>query len=351
MRWRIALIGTSGILAASIAITGAASAATPADPHYDYKAHWRVVLQTSKNAHSGFLAIAASGPRSAWAVGYTGNTNYLVRWNGASWRRMALPAHFNAFGVSGSSPSDVYVFGNLTSPSGPNNAKVYRWNGRSWSLALTAGAFAIIDIRPRNVWVESATGHLDHWDGASWTRTAYRFALKGYPGTLTAVGQQLWRADPGVVGGHARRLVIRRWTGSGWQEVSSPHPRIPDRSVPQISASGRNNVWVNLSGRSPEHSVRLLHWDGKTWTTLIWPWQLGSLAAGRVAAVGHSSAWFGEGTLLRSPTGWHLPNDFGCGVPVGVPRTNSALCAGTGVINPLPGGRSYGVISQSGPLP
>lgn len=349
MRTRPAVTTGCAILTAVMTVGGSARAATPADLHYDLKAHWRLVLKT-RNPDVSFIAIAASGPRSAWAVGdISHKTTYLLHWNGKSWRKMAVPAHFNPYGVGGSSAADVYAIGELTQPDGDITPVVFRWNGRAWSRALAANAIAVVDISPRNVWIDSATGHLDHWDGVTWTRTAYKTALSGDPATVSAVGQTLWRAETAVVAGQPHRLVIQRWTGTGWQEVPSPHPAVATHKLPALSASSAGNVWVELPHPGGGvHDTRLLHWNGKTWTSLVWPWNLEGFAAGTFAAVGSASVWLGNGALLHSRSGWHISNDGTCGTPVGVPHTNSALCAGTENVMP---GKSYGVLSQSGPLP
>jgi hypothetical protein len=346
---RLPLTGVGAICAAAVmTIAGSASASTAADPHYDSRAHWRVVLKT-RSSTAAFIAIAASGPRSAWAIGDIGTTStYLMHWNGTAWRKMAVPAHFEPYGVSGSSPTDVWLVGDLDLP-GPTTGQVLRWNGRAWSRMLITQAVAIIDISPANVWEESVSGHLDHWNGTSWTRTTYQYAVNDRPGTVAGVGQQAWRTMIGTVGKEQHRLIIQRWTGTAWRGVSSPHPYVHGKYYPAISASAASNVWIEMPSPGPGlHNTRLLHWDGATWTTLVWPWDLADYAVGRFAAAGGASVWLGNGQLLRNRSGWHLSNDGGCGIPVGVPRTNSALCAGTMNISAQ---RYYGVLSQSGPLP
>jgi hypothetical protein len=119
---------------------------------------------------------------------------------------------------------------------------------------------------------------------------------------------------------------------------------------PAISPPAASNVWIELPSPGPGlHTTRLLHWDAKAWTTLVWPWDLGGDAAGSFAAAGRASVWLGDGDLLHNRSGWHISNDGGSGIPVGVPRTNTALCGGT--VNVIPGSKSYAVLSQSGPLP
>ncbi|HUA39988.1 MAG TPA: hypothetical protein VMA32_00345 [Streptosporangiaceae bacterium] len=335
------------ILVTVMAFAGSASAATATDPRYDHNAHWRVVLKTPAGSDHGFIAIAASGPRSAWAIGdIANNSTYLLHWNGKSWRRMTTPSHYAPSGVSGSGPSDVYLIGDLNPPGAPSDGEVLHWNGQAWSLVLRTQAAAILDISPANVWVESESGYLYRWGGASWTRTRYGYAVNDIPGTVAAVGQRAWRTTIGRVGKQRHRLIVQRWTGTAWRAISSPRPEVPGTLYPSIAASSARNVWIEVSNRRGLHNVRLLHWNGKTWTTLFWPSGLASLAQGYLAAVGKASVWLGNGQLLRNRSGWHLSNDGGCGIPVGVPRTNSALCAG--VVNITAKGRSYGTISQSG---
>jgi hypothetical protein len=127
---------------------------------------WRTVFRARTTELS---AVAASGPRSAWAAGFNSDPSYVMHWNGRAWRRMPLlPAHFQVTDVAATSWSDV--------------------------------------------WVEGESGFLLHWDGTSWQRLQFHRGLTTWPWEFAVVGDQLWQAANGVVAGH-HRLVIRQWTG------------------------------------------------------------------------------------------------------------------------------------------
>src|ERR1700728_4711511 len=78
------------------------------------RTQWRTVFR----ARTTWLAsAAASGPRSAWAAGFTSDPSYVMHWNGRAWRPMPLlPAHFQVTDVAGTSTSDVWVTGHPTAP-------------------------------------------------------------------------------------------------------------------------------------------------------------------------------------------------------------------------------------------
>ncbi len=337
-----------GILAATVATASAASASAASAAGYAFNVHWHVVLQTSKKASSGYVGIAASGPRSAWALGFTRRTYYAMRWNGKTWHEMLLPKGFQGDAISGSSASDVWVIGTESPGPGDYVQETLHWNGRSWTPKLVGiGASAVVDVGRADVWVQAASGHLLHWDGASWSRYVYSYARSGVTETLAAVGQQVWRTESDVIAGRMHRLVIRRSTGSGWQEVRSPHPRIPSHGLAFITSSWAGNVWIEISNPG-FHSVTLLHWNGKSWTTTYAP--LRGYSQGYIAAVGRSAVWIANGAALWSQGKWHLSPDLGCGIPVGVPGTSAALCAGIGYVHSGLG-PTYGTVSESGRLP
>jgi hypothetical protein len=303
---------------------------------------WRTVFRART---TWLTSVAASGPRSAWAAGFTSDPSYVMHWNGRAWRRMPLlPAHFQVTDVAGTAPSDVWVSGHPTAPVG--NDEVYRWNGRTWQLMVPRIApVTLLPIAPDNVWVESQSGFLLHWDGTTWHRFPFPQGLNGWPDQIAAVGNQLWDVESGVVAGHPHRFIVRRWDGSGWERMRSPHPKLGRRFQPTISAVSATNVWVDT--QSSLWKPTLMRWDGRRWTTLRVP-SSGPFVDFPIAAAGRSGVWAGQGSALWLGGAWHFPAS-GCGNPVGVPGTTSALCAGD---SGGPAGRpEYGVIAQAGPLP
>ena len=344
-------LGVVAAAAVCAVIAGAVPAA--AAPQYTVDVYWHVVLKTSTRASSGYTEVAAAGPHSAWALGFTGPAWFIMHWNGGTWRKaIVLPAHFRALAIAASAGNDIWVTGYEPGP-GPTVEALLHWNGSSWSVALKASAITVVDISRDNVWVPTQTGLLRHWDGRTWTSYPYHYAVgRPFLQLVAAVGAQLWRTDTGVVDGHSNRLVIERWTGAVWAKVSSPHPAIPRKGVAIISASTPRNVWVMLT-RPRTRTVQLLHWNGISWRTIRTPVQEQYLAGGRITAVGRAAVWVASGAGLWSGGSWHLSNIYDCiGTPVAVPRTAGAFCPDTldSSQDPTPGGRThtYGMILESG---
>ncbi|MFG2006440.1 hypothetical protein ACGFNU_45575 [Spirillospora sp. NPDC048911] len=77
---------------------------------------WRITATPDKNA--GLRDVAVINAKDAWAVGYEvvkGDAAPLVRrWNGRTWRKLALPAAAKGaylFSVSASSSKNVWIGG------------------------------------------------------------------------------------------------------------------------------------------------------------------------------------------------------------------------------------------------
>jgi hypothetical protein len=255
---------------------------------------------------------------------------------------MPVPPHLYGVAISGLSTSDVWLAGWL---SGTDNRQglVYRWNGRSWIRMLRGVDLGtVIAIRPADVFVQLGSGRLPRWNGSTWTAYPNPYGR----GQIAAVGTQLWRIESATVGGRRDRLVIQRWTGSTWRTMTSPHPLVAGHVGATFSGLSPLNVWVELRNNRYQ-TAKLLHWNGRVWSTLKAPagWLVGLPG---VAAVGTDGVWIDDGSALWSGRKWQ-GSSSSCGSVTGVRRTSAALCAGG--IQPGVGSRSYGVISQNGRLP
>jgi hypothetical protein len=133
--------------------------------HYD-GATWQAVA----NGPAG-VALHGTAKNDVWSVGYSG----LIRhFDGVTWSAK----------TSGTA-DDLHVvraFGANDAWAGGANATLLRWNGTAWSaasappIATTDGYRAITGLAgtgSSNLWVSTSTGELFHFDGATWTRSAW----------------------------------------------------------------------------------------------------------------------------------------------------------------------------------
>jgi hypothetical protein len=335
----------TAIAATTLVFTAAAATASPVPSTI-----WRPVITTVTKASSGYVEVAASGPRSVWALGFTGMISYLRRWNGKGWRQQSLPTRFEGYAVSASSPDDVWVLGNRLEGGGNEVGQAIFWNGRRWLVALkSVDGATVIAVSPVDVWVQTLNGLLLHWDGAVWTRYRFSYDMCGCAELVTAVGHQIWRVEADGPRGHGDHLVIRAWAGGRWEEIASPHPVVPARSFPVISALSPRNVWVGVPKATPLSHDLLLHWNGNTWDRLVAP--VPAADGTTIAAVGRDGIWVANGAALFWEGKWHYSSELNCGLVTVVPGTTSALCAATALPENTRKRTTFGVVAQAGPLP
>jgi hypothetical protein len=102
----------------------------------------------------GYLTgVFAASATNAWAVGevFNSSTMLLYRWNGTTWRRVAVPAGLTTPalgelpGISGDASGHLWIFD--FGPQTGNRATYLRYDGRVWSKitgALVAGQSSVI---------------------------------------------------------------------------------------------------------------------------------------------------------------------------------------------------------------
>jgi hypothetical protein len=134
-----------------------------------YAAHFngRTWTRTAFPGSGGVAGVSAISARDMWAVAgptkaSTGvGTARVLRWNGTSWRRVAvqppkLPKGAGWTAIDARSNRDVWVAGGGAAPSGVGAGTaehVYRWNGRRWSVKplparASARSFSMVSLVP-----------------------------------------------------------------------------------------------------------------------------------------------------------------------------------------------------------
>jgi hypothetical protein len=260
--------------------------------------------------------MAATGPDSAWILGggllSTGgcaadgiDVNY---WNGASWSllpaTMALPGQtgFDA-AIAASSTQNVWVFPILAGPGSKVHATAENWNGTDWTTVrlpvpmLVNNAFA---FSASDAWASARTDRgstvMLRYNGSSW----HRASLPGAPAQVSALSaKDMWALGPSAKtasAGVTRQVIVAmHWNGRVWRTLPTPRVRLPKgegETVLAVAATGPGNVWwverpvtTKYQGKP---GTRLLHWNGKRWSSVPAP-----SGTQYLAQDGHGGVWLG----------------------------------------------------------
>jgi hypothetical protein len=217
--------------------------------------------------------VAVISPDDAWAVGERSDlTGTLVmHWDGSTWAKVPAPSpddsNDHLFGVSGTSPSDVWAVG----VAGYSDGLIMHWDGTMWSLVRHPhylhygeefrGVFA---LATDDVWAvgDKFSGFqskpiVQHWDGSAWSNVRLppgRGVLFGVDGSAP---DDVW-----AVGSNGASLVYR-WNGTEWSKLGG----ILDQwegEMRGVSALTTDDVWA--AGVNQWSQPVIAHWDGSAWS-------------------------------------------------------------------------------------
>jgi hypothetical protein len=181
--------------------------------HWDGTA-W-IESPTRADGYRELTDVAALAANDVWAIGYkfsfaNGYQGLAMHWNGSRWSDVAMPLTDGSYtqlnGIVAISPTDIWAVGN--GGANPIKPLTAHWDGTAWvwvpnpplqaDYAFLKGVTAFAN---NDVW---AVGYLtddngkdqslaEHWDGASWTRTAIPQVRQAH--------NDLWAITPDQAGG------------------------------------------------------------------------------------------------------------------------------------------------------
>lgn len=220
---------------------------------------WTVQPGLEPLAPNGQLnAMTAISPDDVWAVGdgqaatragFPGSGDDLAnssplaeRWNGARWKRYAVPnpEEIDLLAVSGTSAKDVWAVGSLTPEAG---FAIEHWDGNRWRVALQNNNDQTLDavaaISPTDVWAvggdpyggRNSTLLMEHWNGKHW-RTLNSSQFEGEWLSISASSpHNVW-----AVGYSSSGSLVRRWNGKTWEHMRPPPGHFAPRAVDVLFA-------------------------------------------------------------------------------------------------------------------
>jgi hypothetical protein len=216
--------------------------------HWDGQG-WRVAGSWRRGEITGLTAISA---RDVWVFGTTvGGARGTGTWHfdGKSWHLSAGLAG-SVYRASAVSSRDIWAIG-----AGPHSQFILRYNGATWRRLHTGQALAgvqprdILAISNRNVWVAgnqvARSGQvrpvLAHWNGTRWTRLVSK--LYAWAGRLAAgpQGGVLLTATP--TGAAATGMILVA-SSRGWLATMIVHAGLGTGISDVALAPGTRSLWA-----------------------------------------------------------------------------------------------------------
>lgn len=345
--------GMMVIIGAALVVALVAPAADAGPIHAARSPGWRV-FKTFGCTFGALFAVTSTGPRGAWATGrFTrcgpGGTNHVLvaRWDGRSWQTRLPPNAATAFGgaaLAALSNSYTWTFGGGVRGT---FAWLYRNGGwRKFQLPDSPSVGSAVAFSRSNAWVFGTAGsgapaYAARFNGHRWRRVG----IPVQPVAMAAPGPgNIWAIGP-VRHGSRSGWGLAHWTGSRWIVVPLPDPPSGELiSAYTVDWDNAHGAWVVASIAptvSGPYRWLLLHWTGRRWIHISYPYTTSML--GPFAHDGHGGLWIASDTCdaiscfytdmvhYNPARGWSKP------VPVGpdeikamrlIPRTDSLWAAG-----------------------
>lgn len=220
------------------------------------------------------LAVAASGPADAWAVGgyfITGTSGetelpLIEHWNGRKWRLVKSPAVGSQggylHGVAIVSAKNAWAVG-----AAKGGALIEHWNGTTWRVIAAAPVpgknpgttlTAVAAVSAKSVWAVGSrykgTGIvplIEHWNGRKWavvpSPDPNGIAADDYLNGVAATKSGAWAVGSSAPGNIYQTLVLSLTHGK-WVKVTSPNPSGLGNWLGAVSAAGTHVLAAGFGG-------------------------------------------------------------------------------------------------------
>lgn len=227
--------------------------------------HWRTAAMPDV---PGFISAAyATSPSSIWSV--TGETGYLLHWNGTKWsvfhrfpesKAGEYPAQLT--GVNAFSSGDIWVFGGVDGYTNLVGEGTWHYNGKRWTRVRKGTAIDIVQasaLSSRDIWAVGipnaiAYNALLRYNGKSW-RPVRIPAGDEIETVLALSGHDVWAVGRNVNLSTSPAVVLH-WNGKLWRSLRSD---VPGAAIMRyVSSDGRGGVWMTAQAL-PSGPVYLIH--------------------------------------------------------------------------------------------
>jgi hypothetical protein len=276
---------------------------------------WRVIAKIGPFNKQVSGTLAANGPRVAWSVWKGQGFTAVERWNGKTWKQVAVPAKLTSYvrsavAFDGSSIANFWLF-NSAHP-----AEALRYSGTKWTLQkipswavrkqASGGGYDVVT----NVWGTYPNSHLwvfslnagayaAYYNGHAW----HKETLPETPVSVSVdASNDIWALG-------TRNIMHWNPQNGGWRTVqfpSFPPGGLPIGTVgyPQLTAASPHDVWLigqAIASAGPGEDAWFGdHGNGKGWGFFFGT----NNSVGSVAPDGNGGLW--ADTINANPSGFWL---------------------------------------------
>ena len=324
---RVTPLAVIAVVIGSLSAAAAAAAPVATTSNQASPAGWRISQVLAGVTVGGLWAGSA---RDAWLAGdecadptTCGDTNpsngtvVVSHWDGRSWRNVTPPAAYinspldqGVVAVAATSGSDAWVLA-ARGAGEVAYTDALHLTGTGWAdpVRLDAAIQTAVAPSPSQLWAfgepswSGPPGYFAHFSGGTWTHGSFPFS-----GTATAArsASDVW---VGGGGNGTAGLGIEHWNGHCWRATPLPDLGLPASdlrwaTINGVADVGPRDVWVDISTNDTRANLPgtiLLHWNGKAWSRVAFPYPGG--ASSPVASDGHGGIWLatasdgGDGTI------------------------------------------------------
>jgi hypothetical protein len=248
---------------------------TPISAHWDGHSWRRIPLPSISGRYVWLTDVVAAGPGDVWAVGGWGDEKtwpLLLHWDGSRWQRINLQRIAPVLGqlnaIDARAPNDVWAAGmegDWREESYGYTDYVLHWNGQSWRrvpsqleargifgpYALAADVGLTGDVWTLNYDLSGNGPYFERWIGP--TRTASESywlpadaALSYYKDVAVISPSDAWIVGryEYAPGNPSDGPLIAHWNGKGWHVQHTPFDRYAHVSLNGVSAVSPEDIWA-----------------------------------------------------------------------------------------------------------
>jgi hypothetical protein len=242
---------------------------------------WKAMKAPPSSGFGGLTAVWAASSTDIWALGSNTNGAVLDRWNGTGWKEKTsgIPTGASLTGISGTSPSDIFVVGTVYTTSGPYKPVEMHFNGTSWTTTeqgpANSSLYSVAASSASNAWAVGygpKGGVILHWTGSAWKTASVILPGGSYLNAVSVKGT-LSIITGSVTTSTSSSLISLVLKGTKWTKLTMPSPgRYPSPS--SVLAVSSTTAWAggiadNSTGSN--FGAFIEKFSGGKWTTVKIP--------------------------------------------------------------------------------